>query len=68
MPSMRGDPFEVGLASPKARTETWRDEATEWIDSTRSRAQRWIARHPKVSLAIALTAGAVTGWIIKRRL
>jgi len=32
-----------------------------------ARIGRWIAAHPKQSLITALTAGAVLGWITKRR-
>ena len=32
-----------------------------------ARIGRWIAEHPKQSLITALTAGAVLGWITKRR-
>lgn len=46
---------------PAARVAVPKKEA--WV----LRTEAWIAQHPLVSIAAAVTLGATLGWLIKRR-
>ncbi len=62
-----GDAIEDGVGVVKRVTKQAGDAAEEFLDDTTQRLQRHLVLTVAATFAVGVTAGALIGWMMKRR-
>ena len=61
------DAFEDGVGVVRRAAKQGGDAAEEFLDDTTQRLQRHLVLTVATTFAVGFTAGALVGWMIKRR-